>query len=191
MQNNIFYVLRFFIVLAFTVMIGCGKTDDSNALVSADISIDGVDTFIRQMPNEGVAPIVFPRLLPRDTEHKKYYLSSEALIHGENRGYIINVGYTPDCNGARFCMVGYLSAEKGAKLEMAQDMDGKVITVPVKLANNVEGYYTPGHAMGSYFPPTLQWYEGDVLYILSWDEKLADKNTLIMMANSTSSYGKN
>src|SRR5690606_31902918 len=99
-------------------------------------------------------------------------------------GYLISVGYTPDCNGVHVCTVGYLRVERNAKPEMQQDRDGNEITETVMLADNIKGYYTPGHPMGSYFPPVIQWNLGDILYTVSWDDKFADKDALKAMTNS-------
>lgn len=183
-MKNIFHMSSICIAILLVVIAGCKKAEDTSTFVSLDTQIDGIETLVNQLSSEQTLPVIFPRLIPRDTQHDKYYLSSEILTYEQSKGYMISVGYTPDCNGVHVCTVGYLMAEQGAELEMLQDHDGKVITTPVKLSDNIEGYYTPGHAMGSYFPPTLQWRKDDVRYTLSWDEKLVDENILKVMADS-------
>lgn len=185
-KSNYLYILIISTMLLFGIVSGCKKPDDSSALVSTSTSIKDHKVFINALAKEQNIPVVFPQLIPRDDAYKRYYLSREMLLEdGFNRGYIISVGYTEDCNGVHVCTVGYLLAQRGMKPENALDRDNKNITESVMLAYNIKGYFTPGHAMGSYFQPMLQWNLGDILYTLSWDDKLVDVDALKAMANSS------
>lgn len=129
--------------------------------------------------------IIFPSIIPKDPSHRVYFANLDASNTGPNKGYLINIDYTVDCKGAHYCTVGYLRAEEGKSPEPLSDRDQKNITQKVTLAGKIVGYYTPGHAMGDYFSPQLQWKVRNVLYTLTWTDQLADKLALMAMANST------
>ena len=76
---------------------------------------------------------------------------------------------------------------------MRTDMSERPITERIKLKDNIDGYYTPGHPMADYWPPSLQWAYKDALYDLWWsgvrmddEDKMAatTRQDLIKMVNS-------
>jgi len=54
----------------------------------------------------------------------------------------------------------------------------------VILANNITGYYTPGHAEADWHMPSMEWQVGNILYLLTWNIKENAKQALKEMANS-------
>jgi hypothetical protein len=144
-------------------------------------------------------PVLFPSFIPdhRDDifsaperKQEPHYAYTQVTSHGL---VIISIDYTEDCHGSKHCSLASLYITKGALPEIRKDLSGKPITTVVKLRDNIEGYYTPGHAMADYWPPSLQWVYKDTLYEL-WrsgirldDEETMDsatRNTLIDMVNS-------
>jgi hypothetical protein len=72
-------------------------------------------------------------------------------------------------------------------------MSERPITDRIKLRDNIDGYYTPGHHMADYWPSSLQWAYKNTLYDLWWsgvrmddEEKMASatRQDLIKMVNS-------
>ncbi len=128
--------------------------------------------------------VIFPTMIPVDSSHANYFAYSDPSGLQTGKGYLINVDYTADCKGVHVCNVGYLQAEVAEQPTMLTDRANKIITQKVLLTRNIQGYYTPGHAMGSYFPPNLQWQDGNILFTLSWDDHTADRASMIAMANT-------
>jgi hypothetical protein len=185
MRRNRLYTLMAAIVILFAAMNGCKKSDDTSALVETDDVIEGLSEHIAQLSEAQKLPVAFPQLIPKDEARAHYYASSEVFTKdGVSSGYIISIGYTNDCNGVHVCTIGYVRANKDGEPELFKDRDNNDITESVMLADNIQGYFTPGHAMGSYFPPMLQWQQDDVLFTISWEDKFVNKDALKAMANS-------
>lgn len=161
----------------------------ANAAVAAQMQ--NAEKFIADLTNTltelnktSAVPVLFPEKVIADKAHQQYFANSDSYVAERKSGYQINVDYAADCHGAHYCNVGYIRGEKIAQPELQKNRQGKVITQKVTLAQNITGYYTAGHAEGSYFPPTLQWQHNKVLYTLSWDDHFTSKALLITMANS-------
>lgn len=140
----------------------------------AATNITKIITEIQQKAN---IPVLFPSKIP----NIRYYPSAKIT----NSGYIIYIDATKDCGGVHACNIGIVSAEVAGNPIIYYDMNNKEITIPVKLANNLKGYYTPGHAMGDYWPTNIVWRDKNVLYSITWalDPKI-ERATIIAMANS-------
>ena len=122
-------------------------------------------------------PVLFPSKIP----NAKYYLSAKIT----NSGYNIYVDETKDCDGVHACNIGIVSAESAGNPIIYYNMDNKELTKPVKLANNLKGYYTPGHAMGDFWPTNIVWRDKNVLYSITWQlNPKIEQKTIIAMANS-------
>jgi len=179
------------VLLSCFITTVCVATQDvTTMLIKANKIIPTLDLTIAEIKKHSTIPVLFPQLLPDDMKHPIYYSSVGQLANPDTKSYLMNIDYTPDCKGVHVCNVGYLLAKLGEKPTMMNDMQNKSITEIVTLAKNIQGYYTPGHAMGSYFPPSLQWEQNGVLYTLSWDDHLAKKDTMIIMANSAIAAGE-
>jgi len=155
--------------------------------------IEGLDKTLAQAKKESGVPVEFPAFIPKSKQDKKYYASNDANAKSSGFSYMINVDSTPDCNGVKYCNVGVFSAKTADKPDMMTDRNNKVITKSVMLADGTTAYYTPGHAMGDYFPATIQWTDNKQLYSISWNSQLklpeVEKAALITMANSAKNPG--
>ena len=155
----------------------------------AEKFIANLSTTLAQLNKTSPVPVLFPEKILADKAHKQYFAGSDAYVAQNNRGYQIYVDYAANCQGAHYCNVGYIRGEKDAKPKLQQNRQHQSITQKVSLAENTTGFYTPGHAEGSYFPPILQWQKNNVLYTLSWDDHFTSKTALMDMANSAITIG--
>lgn len=107
--------------------------------------------------------INFPENIPASNASIKLYANLDKY---NNTGYVINIDATPDCQGAKYCNIGNL-----------------VIQPNQVKSNDKKIRYTKASVGADYWPTTLQWHDGQILYTLSWRD--ADKNSLLLIANST------
>jgi hypothetical protein len=160
----------------------------SFAMVSKTIDakgfVVGMKTAINEAMKTSPVPVLFPSKVAADTQHDHYYASNDEYAAKNIKGYQINVDYKQDCKGAHYCTVGYIRGQQDAQPEILKDRNNKIITEDMRLTTDIQGFYTPGHAMGSYFSPMLQWHMNGVLYTLSWDDHVASKEAMFEMANS-------
>jgi len=137
-------------------------------------------------------PVLFPTIIKG--EAGKVYFAYTDLQDNFNSSspkgrYSINIGHTPGCF-AHYCTLGYISAETNGQItpdytlkhEGEKTTEIEVQKVPVDLANNIKGYYTPGFAAAGYVEPKVQWTYKNVLYTIRW--ATADQKDLVLMANS-------
>lgn len=137
-------------------------------------------------------PVLFPTIIKGEIG-KVYFAYTDLQDNFKSSApkarYSINVGYTPGCF-AHYCTLGYINAElKGQmtsdytlKHEGEKTTEIEVQKVPVTLANNIKGYYTPGFTAAGYVEPKVQWTYKNVLYTIQW--ATADQKDLVQMANS-------
>ncbi len=156
----------------------------AEGMVTASQQIKGLQPVLTTIRQKAKVPVLFPRVIPQDRPGVVYYASTEQLPVTAGGGYVVNVDFTATCQGAHYCNVGSMRAEYQGKPELMRDRQNKVITQLVKLPGNQIAYFTPGHAMGSYFSPSLQWRQGPALYTLTWDDHFANKEAFLAMANS-------
>lgn len=177
-------VLTSLLFLFFFQGIFADKAQTDQMVIAAD-SIKDLNQVIEDIKTKIQVPVVFPKYVPKSSQ--EYFAHSFFSNQKDSTDYWINVDSTKDCNGAKFCNVGYVKAEKNKPIEQFQDRDNKNITIPVALPNHKKAYFTPGHAMGDFFPPNIQWQEDNVLYTISWSNIKPSKNekaTLLNMAAS-------
>jgi hypothetical protein len=147
--------------------------------------IQNLNKVIEEVKKTTSVPVLFPSIIPKDPV-KTYYASADLSSQKYDINYLINVDSTPECNGVHACNVGFVKAEKGAKIHAYRNMQNKDITVLVILLNNIKAYYTPGHAMGDYFTANIQWLQDHILYTISWP---TEQDGLTKMANSAIAAG--
>ncbi|MDR3491200.1 MAG: hypothetical protein P4M12_04050 [Gammaproteobacteria bacterium] len=150
-------------------------------LTSAETLIENLPETLASAKKETDLTLLFPLILPKNDNVAEYFVYADfsGASHGIN--YRINIDSTKDCHGVHVCNLGYISASKNSEPDVFYDMKKKKLTKPVMLAQNKKGYFTPGHAMGSYFPATIQWQNNGILYTISWD---TDQANLVKVANS-------
>lgn len=167
------------LVLIFTILlpISCFAT---LKLVPANQGIKDLNTTLNVLQQHAKSSIPFPSQIPLDTKHKNYFAFGEVT----NSGYIISIDNSAECEGVHYCNVGSMLTSTGDNPQIYYDMQNKELTMPVKLAHGQKAYYTPGHAMGDYWPPMLEWRHKKQFYRLTW--RLPNdvaKKYLIGMAN--------
>ncbi|CAN5329847.1 hypothetical protein BH10PSE19_BH10PSE19_07530 [soil metagenome] len=165
------------------------NADEKITLASTNNAIPGLSKLIAQIKPKSDVPVIFPTVVPKSPDNDYYYVSTDPLVAKYGINYIINVDATKDCKGAHYCNIGYLKAERGNKLQIYRDRTNKEITTTLVLTHNINGYYTPGHPMGDYFPPNIQWVNKKVLYTISWNpapglSEATMRNLLVTLANS-------
>lgn len=141
--------------------------------------IPQIDTSLAGIKKQTALPVIFPQLLPKNNSNTSLFIYVEPIQ--ANGKYTIDIDSTADCHGTHYCNFGAVQAEKFAKPILYTDMQNRNITVPVKLTPKISGYFTPGHAMGSYFPANIQWQNKEILFSITYD---TTKENLIAMANS-------
>lgn len=162
-------------------------------LVPARDYIQNLDQTLQQAKKDSAVTVEFPTVIPKPTKIKKYFASYDETSKQNGFAYMINVDSTSDCHGVKYCNIGVVSARSDSKIDMMTDKENKVITTKVMLADGLDGYYTPGHAMGDFFPASIQWLDNKVLYTITWNadvgSKEAIRQSLITMANSAKHPG--
>ena len=162
-------------------------------LVNAVDQIQNLAKTLKQVKSEAKVPVLFPEVVPQSSDKKKYFANRDLTMTQNGYSYWINVDSTAKCNGVKYCNIGNFIARKDAAPEQFVDRDNKPITENVKLAKDTQGYFTPGHAQGDFFPANIQWMTKGVLYSLTWSKDMAkndEKNSMVAMANSAISAGK-
>ncbi|MBS0358585.1 MAG: hypothetical protein JSS53_04890 [Proteobacteria bacterium] len=151
--------------------------------VNTEKNIQGLDKVLKEIKqkNKNISMRV-PTQIP--DSKKSYYASYSA----RKNFLALNIDATANCHGVHNCNIGSITAETLGEPKIQYDMQNHEITVPVTLKNDTHAYYTPGHAMGDYWPPMIQWREGSTLYTLTWQiaNSADEKSTLVEMANSMS-----
>jgi hypothetical protein len=189
---NYFNTVKFFALLftSFFTFITTCYAENQIQTVMAPVSslISNIQKTIAEVKAKTAIPVLFPTTIPVNSKQKKYFASSDLSQANQGNSYTINIDSTKDCHGIHYCNLGYVSAKKDANWQLYSDMANKNITVPITLAHHIKGYFTPGHAMGDYFPANIQWKENDVLYTISWD---TTDTVILNMANSAIKQGPN
>ncbi len=174
-------IKTFFVLFAaiFFANITYAANNTQVPLISATEAIQNLSDAVNTAKKDSNARVVFPQLVPKAS--KPYFASVDATAKTRGASYVINIDKTKTCNGVHVCNVGYVQAELRGNPQIYYDINNKEITEPVMLANHIKGYFTPGHAMGDFFPASIQWRDRDVLYSITWQ---TDRDTMIKIANS-------
>ena len=177
MKHLILKVINFsLLLLPITICYGI------NNLVLAHNLINSLTKELIQAKQKTDIAILFPKRIASDPANKKYYAFADLTA---SPGYRIYIDSTASCHGVHTCNIGTVTAELGGNPTIYYDMNNKEITIPVILTNNLKAYYTPGHAMGDYWPPRIVWRDKNVLYTISWQLNPAiAQQAIIAMANS-------
>lgn len=169
---------RYFIWLSLlSVIIYSSQIFAASALVSSNQYVQNLAPTMRTVKTKTKLPVVFPTMVPKP---KAQYYASYWMGRGQR--YTLNIDASAACHGAHYCNIGSLTAIENGKPHMYSSKSHQLLTVPVNLANHAHGFYTPGHAMGDYWPPMLEWQQGTVLYRLTWND--ASSKDLMSMANT-------
>jgi hypothetical protein len=99
----------------------------------------------------------------------------------DKSGYFLEIGYTPDCNGATACRYGSLAGEPVTPGQ--KPLSGTKVT----LANGLTGYFTDASCGASCGDSTLTWQQGNVRYTVG--SKAGLQAALVKIANSAITNG--
>ncbi|MHB1949426.1 MAG: hypothetical protein ACYCQI_15085 [Gammaproteobacteria bacterium] len=186
-------ILLVALVASVSTTTALAENDAINKMVNANDHIVDFNKAIDQAKKSSHVNVEFPAFIPKPETGKKYFASLDENSPQYGFEYMINIDSTPDCHGVKYCNIGIISARKADHVEIVKDRKNKMITTPVMLADGIDAYFTPGHAMGDYFPANIQWVDGHTAYMISWlFGKTSDKNMrdfLVTMANSAKHPG--
>jgi hypothetical protein len=158
-------------------------------MIPAKIAITGLAKTLSDVKQASPLAVMFPTQVPFSTKTPKLYSSQSSYFTDPDykKYWIINVDASADCNGAHYCNVGTLSAEKDGKLETKYDiaLNKSLAKQEIKLNNGTTAYLTPGHAGADYQATTVEWQKNNVLYKLTWNIEAKDEKAVIVdMVNS-------
>ncbi len=176
-----FAIGRFILCLAVLLPFSAIAKEPANVMPITSAVVTGLDNAIAQAKKNANVSVYFPTVMPRVGRNKHFFANSDTSQVKYGINYRINIDGSPNCHGIHYCNIAYVMAKQGTKYDTYYDRNGKPITVPVTLTNNIQGYYTPGHPMADYFPASMQWIDKGVHYTISWD---AIENSLIAVTNS-------
>lgn len=172
--------------LFLLITTGYAENPTQAVMVPVSTMIPDIQKTIVAVKAKTAVPVLFPTSFPPNTKLTTYFASSDLSQVSNGISYTINIDSTKDCHGVHYCNIGYISAKKDANPQVYYDMANRKITEPIILAHKIKGYYTPGHAMGDFFPANIQWQENGVLYAISWNTTAA---IIRNMANSAINKG--
>jgi hypothetical protein len=188
-----FYLSFLFILCALIPQRVCATMVSTTQTFTIQASpIYNLDDVLKTVKGFVKIPVLFPTLI--QAELGKVYFGHTDLQENYSKAqpemqYYINIGYLPDCF-AHYCRLGFVSAEfdgvlqtdMSIKFEGDKEISQEIKKVPVDLASNIKGFYTPGFAGASYTEPKIQWFYKKVLYTIQW--QTANQDELVQMANS-------
>ena len=102
------------ILITITIFVLFQNTFANNSqpkdMVLAIDSVRGLNQVIEDIKTKIQVPVVFPKYVPKPTT--KYFAHADLTPQKNSTNYFINVDATKDCNGAKYCNIGYVRAEK-------------------------------------------------------------------------------
>jgi hypothetical protein len=172
-------------LLALAACLPCLPAMAADRYVHTDDAVPNLARVANRIEDTLAMPVEYPALLPARDANGKLYAYAEA---GRDH-YTLSLDSERGCKGAHYCSVGALAVFKGRAPERLRDMSGKDITVNVHLSNGQEAFFTPGHAMGDFWPAQIQWMRNGALHSLSWNGPFPDgeQHTMMKMADSVAS----
>ena len=87
---------------------------------------------MNELKQSAGVPIRLPSFLPFDNDPANPLYAN--IRWSGQAGYLIEIGWSPDCEGGNWCHYGTVQGSKGPIAD-----DGK--RSPVKLGHNIEGYF--------------------------------------------------
>jgi hypothetical protein len=165
-----------------------GQVGQEKQNMVATSSVNGLSSALSSLKSQTSLPVMFPSLMPKMTGTSAVYAYLEPATQSYNNMYSIDVDSTQACHGAKFCNVGNFMVQKGGSPSMQTDMSNNKITNKVRLLHHQVAYYTPGHSMGDYWPPEIQWVSQGNLYTITWNVPKGQnaKVAMMQMADSVS-----
>ncbi len=158
----------------------CFSAYAAASLMATDKATQGLTQAIASLK---VNKVAVPSLVPAPAANSRYFVSAEHKANTSD--YILSFDNAANCHGAQYCNAGNVSTELQGNPTIYFDMQNQELTQRVVLPKGGVVYYTPSHAMGSFWPGRVEWRCGTTLYTLSWalpsENERAD---LLQMVNS-------
>jgi hypothetical protein len=148
----------------------------SVTLLTSDKASTGLSHAISYLKSEGVREVIVPSAIPQNKT--TYFVNSE--LKPNTLDYSVSFDYTEKCKGAQYCSAGSIDTEFQGNPTIYFDNKNQEITERIVLANQHTVYYTPSHAMGSFWPARAEWRCGTTLYTLSWTLPAAEERTTLL-----------
>lgn len=157
----------------------------ADKMIDSTKGIANLSQALATLPAQTAIPVVFPTEIPKNPTLKQLYAYVDPSQVGKNF-YTVDIDSTSACHGAHYCNVGTFQVSTTGQPQNYTDMNNKNLTQVINLSSTQKAYYTPGHAMADYFPPTLEWRDANYFYQLIWQVK--DKSALLATAQSIKPY---
>lgn len=124
-------------------------------------------------------PMAVPKNLPNGGT---YYMTVDK---DNDKQYTIYFDRTPNCKGVKVCNVGSIVASKFENPQIYYDQNNQPLTQEVTLKDGHKAYFTPGHALGDFWPARIEWRKSIWLLQLSWNSAPGtdEKKILVNLAN--------
>ncbi len=143
----------------------------------------GLNKALNALKIAGIRDIALPAVVPTPTANAHYFTST--ALKPNRVDYSVSFDNTVDCRGAQYCSAGSFSTETQGNPTIYFDRENQEITQKISLDKGHSVYYTPSHAMGSFWPGRVEWRCGPKLYTLSWAlAKNEEQSVLVKMARS-------
>ena len=175
---------RFFLI-STCFMLSSGFANDS--LVNSTAYIVNLNASLTSLQSKTDLPLMFPKQVPQTSGLKKLYVSFDPTLVNNN-SYWISIDSSKDCQGAHYCNIGSLKVARIGDPQIYYAMNKQALTKTINLSSRQKAYYTPGHAMGDYWPPMLEWRDQKYFYQLIWQVDSA--NVLIQTAQTVGPLSK-
>lgn len=157
----------------------CFSLGISQAVFAADTvfysfnDIKNAQTQLTQLKKQTALPIILPTQIPAPHSGESFYISYSSYYNQPNfnQFWQINVDVTPDCQGARVCNIGLITAEKSGQIsayyQTLPDQKNH-LKEKVSISCHISAYYTPFHIAAGAVNPTLEWRQNAVKYTITW-----------------------
>ena len=157
----------------------------ADKMLNSQKIIPNLNSALTTLQTQTSLPSIFPTQIPKNPTLSTFYLYTDPTLVSNN-SYTISIDSTSTCKGAHYCQVGALTVTTAGQAQIYKDMNGNVLTKTINLTPTQQASYTPGHAMGDYWAPMLEWRAGAYFYHLNW--QVRDQAALVKTALSLKPY---
>ena len=153
------------------------------SLINSEKAIKNLNSALSNLSHQTNLTVIFPKKIWISKKLRPYYLYTENMSKNQ---YRLSVDTSSHCNGAHYCSIGTLMGIKNGSAQNYESKDHQKITTLIYLNHKKKIWFTPSHAMGSYWPAQIEWRENSILYRLTWNVDLpySEPSVLLEMAGS-------
>lgn len=166
---------RYFLLFTLFIVF---KATAASSLIATDKATTGLAEAVAQLKKAGIQPIVLPAVVPAPTANARYFIDTE-LKQG-HVDYTVYFDNTEKCHGTHYCNAGSIDTEVQGNPLIYYDHQNREITQKIVVQKGRAVYYTPSHAMGSFWPGRIEWRCGTTLYTLSWALPAAEEKAVLL-----------